>query len=93
MSWAWGASCLARGVAAGGGACRKHRAGGGKRVEHLPGSCCGGNHGLGGCAMVAAPYGDPAGILGVIGPARMDYGRIIPLVDYCSQMVTDKLSS
>ena len=50
-------------------------------------------HGLGGCAMVAAPYGDSAGILGVIGPARMDYGRIIPLVDYCSQMVTDKLSS
>ena len=50
-------------------------------------------HGLGGCAMVAAPYGDSAGILGVIGPARMDYGRIIPLVDYCSQIVTDKLSS
>ncbi|MEE2672668.1 MAG: heat-inducible transcriptional repressor HrcA [Myxococcota bacterium] len=50
-------------------------------------------HGLGGCAMVAAPYGDSAGMLGVIGPARMDYGRIIPLVDYCSQMVTDKLSS
>ncbi len=50
-------------------------------------------HGLGGCALVAAPYGDSAGMLGVIGPTRMDYGRIIPLVDYCSHRVTDKLSS
>ena len=50
-------------------------------------------HGFGGCALVAASYGDSAGMLGVIGPARMDYGRIIPLVNYCSQMVTDKLSS
>ncbi len=50
-------------------------------------------HGLGGCALVAAPYGDWAGMLGVIGPTRMDYGRIIPLVDYCSHRVTDKLSS
>jgi heat-inducible transcriptional repressor len=50
-------------------------------------------HGLGGCALVAAAYGDSAGFLGVIGPTRMDYGRIIPLVDYCSQMLTDKLFS
>lgn len=49
-------------------------------------------HGLLGCALVAAPYGDSAGLLGVIGPTRMDYGRIIPLVGYCSQLVTDKLS-
>lgn len=49
-------------------------------------------HGLLGCALVAAPYGDSAGMLGVIGPTRMDYGRIIPLVGYCSQLVTDKLS-
>ena len=49
-------------------------------------------HGLLGCALVAAPYGDSAGMLGVIGPTRMDYGRIIPLVGYCSRLVTDKLS-
>ena len=49
--------------------------------------------GLTGCAVVAAPYADSAGMLGVIGPARMDYGRIIPLVGYCSQLVTDKLST
>lgn len=47
--------------------------------------------GLSGCAVVAAPYGDSAGMLGVIGPTRMDYGRIIPLVGYCSRLVTDKL--
>jgi heat-inducible transcriptional repressor len=45
------------------------------------------------CALVAARYGgqNAAGMLGVIGPARMDYGRVIPLVDYCSRVVTEKL--
>lgn len=50
---------------------------------------------LRGCALVAAPYrlgasGAPVGVLGVIGPSRMDYNRIIPLVGYCSQLVTEK---
>lgn len=41
-----------------------------------------------------APEEDPAlGVLGVIGPNRMDYGRVIPLVSYCSRLVTEKLSS
>jgi len=31
------------------------------------------------------------GVLGVIGPQRMDYGRVIPLVSYCAQLVTKKL--
>ncbi len=48
--------------------------------------------GLAGCAVVAAPWGGSAGMLGVIGPTRMDYGRIIPLVGFCSQLVTDKLA-
>jgi heat-inducible transcriptional repressor len=45
------------------------------------------------CALVAARYGDAAatGALGVIGPARMDYGRVISLVDYCSRVMTEKL--
>ncbi|HXK22402.1 MAG TPA: heat-inducible transcriptional repressor HrcA [Myxococcota bacterium] len=42
------------------------------------------------CALVAARYGED-GALGVIGPARMDYGRVISLVDYCSRVVTEKL--
>lgn len=37
--------------------------------------------------------GGPMGVLGVIGPSRMDYARIIPLVSYCSQLVTEKLSA
>lgn len=32
------------------------------------------------------------GVLGVIGPNRMDYGRVIPLVSYCSRLVTQKFT-
>lgn len=34
---------------------------------------------------------EPLGVLGVIGPQRMDYGRVLPLVQYCSELVTRKL--
>jgi heat-inducible transcriptional repressor len=47
------------------------------------------------CALVAAPYGgssDPLGALGVIGPSRMDYARVIPVVEYLSTLVTEKLA-
>jgi transcriptional regulator of heat shock response len=44
------------------------------------------------CALVAAPWG-AAGALGVIGPSRMDYARVIALVDYLSQVVTEKLGA
>lgn len=45
------------------------------------------------CALVAAPYGGAAaiGAIGVIGPSRMDYGRVMALVDYFSKALTDKL--
>jgi heat-inducible transcriptional repressor len=48
------------------------------------------------CALVASPYGggagrEPLGVLGVIGPSRMDFARVISLVDYLSQGVTGKL--
>lgn len=36
------------------------------------------------CSLITAPYqvdGEMAGVLGVIGPQRMDYRRLIPLVD------------
>ncbi len=54
--------------------------------------------GLHRCALIAAPYGDPEqggaeGVVGVIGPNRMDYGRIIPTVGFCSQILTEKLNS
>lgn len=35
----------------------------------------------------------PVGVLGVIGPSRMDYARVVPLVHYCSKLVTEKLNS
>jgi heat-inducible transcriptional repressor len=56
--------------------------------------------GLSSCALVTAPYGIDAddrngssalGLVGVIGPSRMDYARVIPLVGYCSELVTEKL--
>jgi len=50
--------------------------------------------GLHDCALVASRYGGPdapLGMLGVIGPVRMDYGRVIPLVDCLSQVITGRL--
>jgi heat-inducible transcriptional repressor len=52
--------------------------------------------GLSGCSMIVAPYraggedGAPAvvGALGVIGPTRMNYARIIPMVDYTARVVS-----
>ena len=48
------------------------------------------------CALVATPYGEgvgaaPLGVLGVIGPSRMDFSRVIALVDYFSELITGKL--
>lgn len=46
------------------------------------------------CALVASRYGGPGaplGVLGVIGPSRMNYARVIPLVRYLSEVITGKL--
>jgi heat-inducible transcriptional repressor len=48
--------------------------------------------GLRHCALVAK-RSEPLGALGVIGPSRMDYGRVIPLVDYLSRALVDKLGA
>ena len=53
-----------------------------------------GEPGLRRCAVVVAPYGRadaPLGALGVIGPRRMDYARVIPLVEYLSRLVTERI--
>lgn len=45
-------------------------------------------------ALVAAPYGSrgaPLGMLGVIGPRRMDYPRVVALVRYLGTVVTERL--
>ena len=46
-------------------------------------------------ALVAAPYGErnaPLGVLGVIGPRRMDYPRVVALVRYLGTLVTERLT-
>lgn len=46
---------------------------------------------LSGSAMIVAPYMDGnrkiVGALGVIGPTRLNYARVIPMVDYTAQVV------
>lgn len=46
---------------------------------------------LKGCVVVAAPYGtgEHRSTLGVIGPSRLDYARVVPLVDCVSRLATD----
>lgn len=42
------------------------------------------------CSVVASPYkvdGEVIGVLGVIGPTRMAYDRVIPLVDVTAQLL------
>lgn len=46
--------------------------------------------------IVGAPYlkdGKVVGSLGVIGPMRMDYSRVVPIVDFTSKIVSDVLDS
>ena len=48
------------------------------------------------CSVVTAPYyvdGEVAGVLGVIGPTRMAYHRIIPLVSETARILSEGLKS
>jgi heat-inducible transcriptional repressor len=46
---------------------------------------------LSGSSMIAAPFRDGnqkiVGVLGVIGPTRLNYARIVPMVDYTAKVV------
>lgn len=46
---------------------------------------------LSGSSMIAAPFRDPSqrivGVLGVIGPTRLNYARIVPMVDYTAKVI------
>lgn len=47
------------------------------------------------CSMVTAPYeadGQVVGTLGVIGPTRMAYERVIPIVDVTAKLLSNALS-
>ncbi len=47
---------------------------------------------LSGSSTIVAPYRDGAGrvvgVLGVIGPTRLNYARVIPMVDYTAKVVS-----
>ncbi len=47
--------------------------------------------GLAGCSVVIAPYANSqqqiVGAVGVVGPTRIDYARIIPMVDYTAKVI------
>lgn len=46
---------------------------------------------LSGSSLIVAPFSDSdhkiVGVLGVIGPTRINYARIIPMVDYTARLV------
>jgi len=52
---------------------------------------------LSGSSTIVAPYRDGAGrivgVIGVIGPTRLNYSRIIPMVDYTSKVVSKMLGT
>ncbi len=47
---------------------------------------------LSGSSLIAAPFRDSrqqiVGVVGIIGPTRLNYGRIVPMVDYTAQLVS-----
>jgi heat-inducible transcriptional repressor len=51
---------------------------------------------LSGSSTIAAPYRDGAGriigVIGVIGPTRLNYARVIPMVDYTARVVSRLIS-
>lgn len=50
---------------------------------------------LSGSSLIAAPFRDGAqnivGVVGVIGPTRLNYSRIVPMVDYTARVVSSLL--
>ena len=48
---------------------------------------------LSGSSTVAAPFRDGqgriVGVLGIIGPTRLNYARVVPMVDYTARVVSE----
>lgn len=48
--------------------------------------------GVGGCSTIIAPYANAkeqiVGAIGVIGPTRLNYARVIPMVDYTARVIS-----
>ncbi len=51
---------------------------------------------LSGSSVIAAPYADQTqrivGVIGVIGPTRINYARIVPMVDYTARVISRLIS-
>lgn len=51
---------------------------------------------MSGSSLIVSPFRDSSrkivGVLGVIGPTRLNYGRIIPMVDYTARLVSRTLT-
>ena len=52
---------------------------------------------MSGSSMIAAPFRDGSqhivGVVGVIGPTRLNYARIVPMVDYTAKLVSSLLEA
>ena len=50
---------------------------------------------ISGCSIVTTSYkigNRNVGVIGIIGPTRMDYKKVVPLVDYAGKVVSDLLT-
>jgi heat-inducible transcriptional repressor len=51
---------------------------------------------LSGSSLIVSPFRDSSrkvvGVLGVIGPTRLNYARIIPMVDYTARLISRTLT-
>lgn len=48
------------------------------------------------CSVVGAPYsieGEAVGVLAVVGPTRMDYNKVIPMVDITAKLISAALNN
>jgi len=51
--------------------------------------------GLGNCSVITSPYsinGEAVGVLGVIGPTRINYDKVIPVVDMTAKLLGEALN-
>jgi heat-inducible transcriptional repressor len=48
-----------------------------------------------GCSLVSANYsaGRVGGTIGILGPTRMEYGRLVSIVDYVARLLSEQMES
>jgi heat-inducible transcriptional repressor len=52
---------------------------------------------MSGSSMIAAPFRDSqqkiVGVLGIIGPTRLNYAKVVPMVDYTAKIISKLIES